>query len=89
MLSARSTQTETTQQLVPALMAILGIHSHHANQNVLKIMIVQQIVNAKIKSVSTPALDCVVLILFAQFQTMYQVVIVVKVTPVTHQCLAN
>ena len=86
---AINTQKVSVCQIVPALKAILGIHSHHANQNVLKITTVHQIEDARIKSVSTPALDCVVTILFAQFQAMFQVVIVAKVTRVTHQCLAN
>ena len=86
---AKSIQKLSMHQIVSVLKAILGIHSLHANQNVLKIMTVQQIVNARIKSVLTPALDFVVQILFAQFQTMFQVVIVAKVTRVTHQCLAN
>ena len=76
MLFAINIQKVIVHQIVPALKAILGIHSHHANQNVLKIMTVQQIVNARIKSVSTLAQDFVVTILFAQFQTMFQVVIV-------------
>ena len=76
---AISTQTESTQQLVPVKKVILGIHFHHANQNVLKIRTVQQIEYARVKSVSTPAQDFVVSILFAQFQTMLQVVIVSKV----------
>ena len=86
MLFAISTQKVSMHQIVPVSKAILGIH---ADQNVLKIMTVQQIVNARIKSASTPAQDFVVPILFAQFQAMFQVVIVVKVTPVTRQCLAN
>ena len=86
---AKNIQKVSVHQIVSALKAMLGIHSHHANQNVPKIMTVQQIVNARIKSVSTLALDCVVQILFAQFQTMFQVVIVAKVIRVTHQCLAN
>jgi hypothetical protein len=79
MLFAINIRNVIVHQIVPALKAILGIHSHHANQNVLKIMTVQQIVNAKLKSVSTLAQDFVVTILFAQFQTMFQVVIVLKV----------
>ena len=89
MLFAKNTQKVIEHQIVSVSKAILGIHSHHANQNVLKIMTVQQIVNARIKSVSTLAQDFVVTILFAQFQTMFQVVIVAKVTLVTHQSLAN
>ena len=86
---AKNIQKLSMHQIVSALKAMLGIHSHHADQCVLIITTVQQIVNARIKSVSTPALDFVVPILFAQFQTIFQVVIVAKVTPVTHQCLAN
>ena len=52
-------------------------------------MTVQQIEYAGIKTVSTPAQDCVVLMLFAQFQAMFQVVIVSKVTLGIRQCLAN
>ena len=86
---AKNIQKVSMHQIVSALKAMLGIHSHHVTQNVLKIMTVQQIVNARIKSASTPAQDFVVPILFAQFQAMFQVVIVAKVTRVTHQCLAN
>ena len=86
---AISTQTESTQQLVPVKKVILGIHFHHANQNVLKIRTVQQIEYARVKSVSTPAQDSVAPILFAQFQIIFEVVIVAKVTRVTHQGLAN
>ena len=86
---AKNIQKLSMHQIVSALKAMLGIHSHHANQNVLKIMTVQQIVNARIKSVPTPAQDFVVTILFAQFQTMFQVVIVAKVTRVMRRCLAN
>ena len=86
---AKNIQKVSVHQIVSALKAILGIHSHHADQNVLKIMTVQQIVNARIKSVSILAQDCVVSMLFAQFQTIDQAVIVSKVTRVTHQCLAN
>ena len=89
MLFASNTQKVSVHQIVPALKAILGIHSHHADQNVLKITTVQQIVNARTKTVSTPAQDFVVTTLFAQFQTMFQVVIVAKVTRVTRQSLAN
>ena len=86
MLFAKNTQKFSKHQIVSVSKAILGIL---ANQNVLKILTVQQIVNARIKSVLTPAQDFVATILFAQFQTMFQVVIVAKVTRVTHQCLAN
>ena len=93
---AISTQTETTQQLVPVLKAILEIHSHHADQNVLKIATVQQIEYAGIRSVSNPAQDFVVSIRSAQFQTMFKVVIVSKDMSATQsagiqiaQCLAN
>ena len=86
---AKNIQKLSVHQIVSAIKAMLVIHSHHANQNVLKIMTVQQIEYARIKSVLTPALDFVVPILFAQFQTIFQAVIVAKVTLVTHQCLAN
>ena len=89
MQSAINTQTGSKHPIVSVLKDILVIHSHHANQNVLKIMTVQQIVNARIKSVSTLAQDFVVTILFAQFQAMFQVVIVNKVTWAMRQCLAN
>ena len=45
-------------------------------------MTVQQIKYVGIKIVLTPAQDCVVLMLFAQFQAMFQVVIVSMVTRV-------
>ena len=86
---AKNTQKVSKHRIVSVSKAILEIHSHRADQNVLRIMTVQQIVNARIKSVSTLAQDFVVTILFAQFQTMFQVVIVDKVTLATHQCLAN
>jgi hypothetical protein len=86
---AKNTQKVSKHQIVSVSKAILGIHFHHVDQNVLRIMTVQQIVNAGIKSVSTPALDFVVTILFAQFQTMFQVVIVTKGTWVTRLSLAN
>ncbi len=89
MLFAINTQKVSLHQIVSALKAILGIHSYHVNQNALKMMTVQQIVNARIKSVLTPAQGFVVTMLFAQFQAMFQVVIVPKVTWVTRQCLAN
>ena len=76
---AINTEPEKEQQLVSVLKAILEIHSCHVDLNVLKIMIVQQIEYAKIKSVSTPVQDCVVSMLFAQFQAMFQVVIVLYV----------
>jgi hypothetical protein len=86
---AENIQKVSVHQIASALKAMLGIHSHHADQNVLKIMTVQQIEYAEIKSVSTHAQEFVVTTLFAQFQTMFQVVIVATVTLVTHQCLAN
>ena len=86
---AINTEPEKEQQLVSVLKAILEIHSCHVDLNVLKIMIVQQIEYAKIKSVSTPVQDCVVSMLFAQFQTIDQAVIVYKVTLVTPQCLVT
>ena len=81
---AKNIQKLSVHQIVSALKAMLGIRSHHANQNVLKIMTVQQIEYVGIKSVSTHAQEFVVTTLFAQFQTMFQVVIVAKVTLVTH-----
>ena len=89
MQSAINTQTVSKHPIVSVLKDILVIHSHHANQNVLKILTVHQIEYARTKSVSTPAQNFVVTILFAQFQTMFQVVIVAKVTRVTRQSLAN
>ena len=86
---AINTEPEKEQQLVSVLKAILEIHSCHVDLNVLKIMIVRQIEYARIKSVSIHAQGYVVTTLFAQFQTMFQVVIVAKVTLATHQCLAN
>ena len=89
MLSAENTQKMSKHRIVFVLKTILGIHSYLVTQNVLIITTVNQIEYAGIKSVLTPAQDFVVTILFAQFQTMFQLVIVSKVTLVTHQCLAN
>ena len=80
---------EKEQQLVSVFLAILEIHSCLVDQNVLKTQIVQETKFVGIKSVLIPAQDCVVSMLFALFQTMFQDVIVYKVTLVTPQCLAT
>jgi hypothetical protein len=86
---AINTEPEKEQQLVSVFKAILGIHSCHVDLNVLKITTVQQIECARIKNVSIPAQDCVVSMLFAQFRTIDQAVIVSKVTRVTPQSLVT
>jgi hypothetical protein len=83
MLFARDIK-EKELQLVLVFKDILEIHSLLVDQNVLKIQIAQEIECAGIKSVLILAQDFVALMLSAQFQTMYQVVIVYKVTLVTH-----
>lgn len=88
MLFARDIK-EKELQLVLVFKDILEIHSLLVDQNVLKIQIAQEIECAGIKSVLILAQDFVALMLSAQFQTMYQVVIVYKVTLVTHLWLVT
>jgi hypothetical protein len=71
---------EKEQPLVAVFQDILVIHSSPVDQNVLKIQTVQEIEYAEIKSVSIPAQDFVVSMLFAQYQIISQDVIVYKVT---------
>ena len=88
MLFARDIK-EKELQLVLVFKDILEIHSLLVDQNVLKIQIAQEIECAGIKSVLILAQDFVALMLSARFQTMYQVVIVYKVTLVTHLWLVT
>ena len=80
------------QQLVSVEEDILGIHSQIVTLTlniVPKMTTVYQMKDALIKSVSTIAQDFVVATLFAQFQIIFEDVIVYKVTRVTRLCLAN
>jgi len=86
MLYAKGIIAVSELPLVPVFQGTLAIHSCLVDQNVLKILIVQEPKFAQIKSVSTHALDYVVSTLFVPFQIMYPNAIAYKGTLATLQC---